>query len=132
MPGKLEIITLFVKDMDRMVSFYRDVIGFPLKRYSPGSPFASFVTGSCRLALYQREKLVEVIPQPLTFPKGTNGSFSLSIVFASVAEFEAEANRIIASGAHPVDQIQDAPWGIRTVTVTDPEGNLLELYADLE
>ncbi|HSI83276.1 MAG: VOC family protein [Candidatus Methylacidiphilales bacterium] len=127
------MISIFAKDMDRMVVFYRDVIGFPLKqRYSVGSPYASFITGSCRLSLYQRDKLQELFPEPLVFPKGVNGTFSLSIIYSSVAEFEAESKRIIAAGARPMDEVQDAPWGIRTVTVADPEGNLLELYADLE
>ncbi len=129
---KLELISIFVDDIDRMVVFYRDVIGFEVKRYSVGSPYASFMTGSIRLALYQRDKLQELYGKSLTFPEGLNGSFSLAVIYPSVAEFESEANRIIGAGACAMDAIQDAPWGIRTVTVADPEGNLIELYADLD
>lgn len=132
MKPKLELISIFVDDIARMVTFYRDVIGFEVKRYAPGSPYASFNTGSIRLALYQRDKLQELCSEPLQFPKGLNGSFSLAVIYPSVEEFESEAKRIIGAGARPMGDIQDAPWGIRTVTVADLEGNLIELYADLE
>jgi len=41
----------FVPDMDRVVRFYRDTLGLPLKFEPPG--WSEFVTGDVTLALHQ-------------------------------------------------------------------------------
>ena len=50
MPPKLAYAILFVSDMDRAVTFYRDTLGLPLKFQSPG--WSEFVTGKTTLALH--------------------------------------------------------------------------------
>ena len=50
MAAKLSYIIEFVADMDRAISFYRDVIGLPLKFQSPG--WSEFATGETTLALH--------------------------------------------------------------------------------
>jgi lactoylglutathione lyase len=47
---KLQYVIKFVADMDRAVTFYRDVLGLPLKVHSPG--WSEFVTGETILALH--------------------------------------------------------------------------------
>ena len=47
---KLSYVIKFVADMDRAVSFYRDVLGLPLKFQSPG--WSEFATGDTTLALH--------------------------------------------------------------------------------
>jgi lactoylglutathione lyase len=44
---------VFVSDMQRSVSFYRDVVGLPLKFESPG--WTEFATGGATLALHASE-----------------------------------------------------------------------------
>ena len=51
---KLNYAIVFVSDMKRSVSFYRDVLGLPLKFESPG--WTEFVTGEATLALHKSEK----------------------------------------------------------------------------
>ena len=50
MQARLAYVIEFVADMDRAVSFYRDVIGLPLKFQSPG--WSEFSTGETTLALH--------------------------------------------------------------------------------
>jgi len=47
---KLQYVIKFVADMDRAVTFYRDVLGLPLKFHSSG--WSEFVTGETILALH--------------------------------------------------------------------------------
>jgi lactoylglutathione lyase len=47
---KLNYVIKFVGDMTRAVSFYRDVLGLPLKFESPG--WTEFTTGETTLALH--------------------------------------------------------------------------------
>jgi lactoylglutathione lyase len=47
---KLNYVIKFVSDMTRAVSFYRDVLGLPLKFESPG--WTEFTTGETILALH--------------------------------------------------------------------------------
>jgi predicted enzyme related to lactoylglutathione lyase len=47
---KLNYVIKFVSDMTRAVSFYRDVLGLPLKFESPG--WTEFTTGETTLALH--------------------------------------------------------------------------------
>jgi lactoylglutathione lyase len=47
---KLNYVIEFVADMDRAVSFYRDVLGLPLRFQSPG--WSEFSTGETSLGLH--------------------------------------------------------------------------------
>jgi catechol 2,3-dioxygenase-like lactoylglutathione lyase family enzyme len=46
---------VFVSDMKQAVSFYRDVMGLPLKFESPG--WTEFATGGATLALHASDKV---------------------------------------------------------------------------
>jgi predicted enzyme related to lactoylglutathione lyase len=50
MDTKLTHVIEFVADMDRAVTFYRDIIGFSLRFQSPG--WSEFSTGETTLALH--------------------------------------------------------------------------------
>jgi lactoylglutathione lyase len=47
---KLDYVIVFVSDMQRSTSFYRDLLGLSLKFSSPG--WTEFVTGSTTIALH--------------------------------------------------------------------------------
>ena len=51
---KLDYVIQFVADMDRAVTFYRDVLGLPLRFQSPG--WSEFSTGETSLALHPASK----------------------------------------------------------------------------
>ena len=64
---KLKYVIKFVADMDRVVKFYREVLGLPLKFQSPD--WSEFVTGETILALRPapQKNLAGAVDYPGTF-----------------------------------------------------------------
>ncbi len=65
---RLNYAIVFVSDMKRAVSFYRDVLGLPLKFESPG--WTEFATEGATLALHPSEASDPKKVDPLKVPSG--------------------------------------------------------------
>jgi len=117
----LDYTVIFVRQMRAMCEFYGGKLGFPLHRKLSARWF-EYRVGASILAL--RESGGEVLP-PLGAP-------SLQLAFR-VAPGEvatcatALAERGVAIDAGPTDQ----PFGHRTLFFRDPDGNVLEIYAEI-
>jgi len=64
-------ICFLVEDLDRAIAFYRDRVGFKLRRLAPG--FADFFTAGVTLALWQ----VEHMRSHLHLPKVADSQINL-------------------------------------------------------
>lgn len=127
MKVKFDMIGLFVQDMKRMVEFYRDVVGLVVE-WDGESPYAEFQHEGIRLAFYERKKLPDLMPghEP-TYPSGLNGTFELAIDLPLFEDVEGVFRRYVLSGAEPIYEPRDEPWGMRSSMVADPEWNLIEI-----
>jgi lactoylglutathione lyase len=65
---RLNYAIVFVSEMKRAVSFYRDVLGLPLKFESPG--WTEFATDGATLALHASEGSNSQNEDPLKVPAG--------------------------------------------------------------
>lgn len=65
---RLNYAIVFVSDMTRAVSFYRDVLGLPLRFESPG--WTEFATDGATLALHASERSNLQNEDPLKAPAG--------------------------------------------------------------
>jgi len=119
---------LYAGDMDLMVRFYRDTLGFHAQW--DGGDFAEFETASGVLSffMYSRKAFVQAIGESYVPPKGINQTFEIALWLPSFADVDAEYERLAKLDVRfPTGEPVTYPFGIRNFYVADPEGNLLEI-----
>lgn len=118
----LDYVILLCEDLARMKAFYHEVLGFPI--YRDWGDWLEMHVGAILLTLRTRGR-------PYDGPKLPN-SAGVQLAFR-VAPAEVDACHAELRQKHV--EIVDAPhnwdYGHRTVFFKDPEGNILEIYADL-
>lgn len=121
-------VSLLVGNIDNMVQFYRDILGFQTQ-WNGGS-FADFETASGELSLfmYSREAFAKAIGMDYVPPNGINQTFEIALWLHSFADVDLEYERLSKLGVQlPTGEPTTFPFGIRSFYVADPEGNLLEI-----
>jgi len=126
MGTRFDSICLFVQDLQKMVAFYRDVLGFEIEWDRKG-PYAEFKHHGIRFSMYERSELPKLLGKKPDYPRGLNGTFELALDLPRFEDVDKEYSRVVNAGAIPVYKPRDEPWGMRSSMVTDPEGNLIEI-----
>lgn len=126
-------VGLLVENMEKMVPFYRDILGFQAQW--DGGSFASFETASGELSLfmYSRKEFVKAINEEYLSPKGINQTYEIAMWLSTYADVDAEYERLTKLDVKfPTGEPITYPFGIRNFYVADPEGNLLEIGSTKE
>ncbi len=110
--GKLGIVMVVVRDMDRSVAYYRDVLG--LKLLFAQSNWSQFDAGGILIGLHPEGEQVKVSP--------TTG-MSLGIYVDDVTATVSEVKR---RGGHIAIQPRNEPFG-RWALAQDPDGYNIQL-----
>ena len=123
---KLDGFGLLVKDMARMIRFYRDVLGFEIKETEDTSNVYLVKDGTLFL-LYGRKDFESLTHRRYAYIDGLNGHFEIALSVDTFDEVDAAFKTAVANGAAPVLEPELEPWGQRTCYIADPEGNLIEI-----
>jgi lactoylglutathione lyase len=111
-------VIVFVSDMKRAVSFYRDVIGMPLKFESPG--WTEFATDGATVALHASEVSVLEKDNPARVPAGRSRP-GLSV--ANLDEFHKKMVEKNVPCVQPPKEV----FGARIAQYVDPDGLALSV-----
>lgn len=123
---KLDGFGLFVNNMEKMIRFYRDVLGFEIKEDENTSNVYLIKDGTLFL-LYGRKDFEEMTNRNYEYSKHVNGHFEIALHVDTFEEVDIEYDKAIAKGAAPILKPTTEPWGQRTCYIADPEGNLIEI-----
>lgn len=123
---RFDMVGLFVNDLQKMVTFYRDVLGLKIDWDGEGS-YAEFKHDGIRFSMYERSKLPGLLGREPSYPNGLNGTFELAIDLPNKEDVDKEFKRIVNSGAESVYPPREEPWGMYSSMIMDPEGNLIEI-----
>ena len=120
----IDYTVIFVRDMAAMRRFYEGVLAFPLTReLSPG--WIEYRVGSNTLALAKPSRTAADAPTP-------HGSAALQLAFkVSRPEVDQCADELIRQGVALLSPPTDQAFGHRTLFFRDPDGNVLEIYAEI-
>jgi catechol 2,3-dioxygenase-like lactoylglutathione lyase family enzyme len=120
----IDYTVIFARDMAAMRRFYEGVLGFPLMReLSPG--WIEYRVGDNILALAKPSRTAADAPTP-------SGSASLQLAFrVSAPEVDRCADELVQKGVELLSPPTDQAFGHRTLFFRDPDGNLLEVFADI-
>ncbi|MGN0650122.1 MAG: VOC family protein [Oscillospiraceae bacterium] len=123
---RLDGMGLFVKDMAKMIRFYRDVLGFEIKENEDTGNVYLVKDGTLFL-LYGRKDFEKMTGREFEYTKGMNGHFEIALYVDTFDEVDSEFEKAVQNGATPVMSPATEPWGQRTCYIADPEGNLIEI-----
>src|SRR6478609_3532065 len=120
----IDYTVIFVRDMAAMRRFYEGVLGFPLLReLSPG--WIEYRIGGNTLTLAKPSLTAADGPTP-------GGSASLQLAFkVPVPDVDRCADELLRQGVNLISPPTDQVFGHRTLFFRDPDGNLLEVFADI-
>lgn len=112
--SRINVVYLYVRDLDRSIAFYRDLLGIPLERDPRNTAWAEarFADG-VRFALHE------------TAPEDVRGSGSTRIDL-EVADLDRAVERLRSAGV-PVGRIVRDFWGA-VCELTDPDGYRIDLF----
>ncbi|MDP3737792.1 MAG: VOC family protein [Hyphomonadaceae bacterium] len=120
----VDYTVIFARDIAAMRGFYQNIMRFPVER-ELGPDWTEHRIGANILALARPHAGTDDLPTP-------KGSASLQLAFRVAPD---DVNRceleLRAAGVPIVSPATDQPWGHRTLFFRDPDGNLLEIYADI-
>ena len=120
---QLSYVIVLCDDIERMKKFYRDLFSFPVDSETDES--LALRVGSVLLALRKRTR---------NYDGRSGGPESPGVQLAflvSPAEVVECYELLQVKGVRILDPPADQPRGHRTVYFADPEGNILEVYAEI-
>jgi lactoylglutathione lyase len=121
---QIDYTVIFTRDMRAMREFYESVMEFLVLR-TLGDGWIEFGVGSNRLALRTYGAVFDDTPPPA-------GALSMQMAFrVPPAEVAKCASALEAKGIKLVAPVTDHQFGHRTVFFRDPDGNILEIYAEI-
>lgn len=122
---RLTHVRLLVSDVGASYRFYKDVLGLPTT-WDENPGYAEFEVGpESALAIFPRSEMAEAIELR---PEGGDGA----VVVLSVESVDEAVAWLRARGADVGDPFDRPDWGMRLAHLRDPDGNLVELYHDIE
>jgi lactoylglutathione lyase len=121
---QIDYTVIFARGMDAMRHFYETIMEFPLSRVL-SDRWIEYRVGSTTLALTTHGARFNDTPPE-------QGSLSLQLAFRvpppTVADRAAELE---AKGVRLISPLTDHPFGHRTIFFRDPDGNVLEIFAEI-
>lgn len=115
-------VGIYVNNIETMVKFYRDVIGFDIE-WDGGIFAGGRMKNGTFFNLCEGEERREI---------SLNTTFQISCGVELPHEVDTEYARLIEAGATSVIPPVDEPYGMRVCFVADPEGNQIEICAGIE
>ena len=125
-PKNIGAITLFVEDVDRAVSFYREAFG--LEPAFAEETDAMFRLENTLLFLTKSSEAPRMIAPAVAGRPGNGPRHVFAIIIDDV---DAVCAELTGKGVTLLNGPEDRSWGMRTANFQDPDGYVWEIATEL-
>jgi lactoylglutathione lyase len=130
MKNKIVLITILTDNVSVLSHFYQDVMGFQVSEEM--GEYVEFASEGVRFAICSRTVL-ENATGDASYQEPRRGQcFELAFEVQDSDALDELFAELVAKGAKPVQEPGNMPWGQRTAFFADPDGNIHELFTELE
>lgn len=126
---KLDQIGIVTSNFKEMKKFYQEVLG--LKPAFETEEHVEFEMDGTRFAISDKSVMSRITEHKSYSQKSLGQSFELAFKVDSSKEVDEAHQAILEKGATNIKAANDMPWGQRTAFFADPDGNIHEIFADL-
>ena len=117
-------ICIITQNVDRLCAFYREILKLEPEE---GNVFEIIPTEGAVLSIFSSERMEKMAPGYLM---GTGyGSYTIEF---EVEDVDHEFERLKALNVEIVKPPTTQPWGRRSVWFRDPDGNIVNFYANVK
>lgn len=128
MKAQINLITIWTDQINPMKNFYHNVLGFAVS--NDLGNYVEFKNEGVRFAICLREVMYDYSAE---YKKAASGQgFELAFPCDSPEDVDTSFNALIRNGATAIQEPQTMPWNQRTAVFADPDGNIHEIFAELE
>ena len=124
--AEIEVITLFVEDVEASRAFYVDVLGTEVLFADEGSAVVKLSNLMINLL---RTDNAPTLVEPMQVAGHATGARALYTI--RVENADAAYEELTRRGAHFLNGPVDRSWGRRTAAFADPAGNVWEIAEEL-
>lgn len=126
---KIAMIGIVTSNIIAMRDFYNKVLGFPIQQ-DLGS-YVEFESEGVRFAITTNEVMLEATGHQSYSEPRSGQSLELALPIATPLQVDVAYKDLISRGATAVKAPEDKPWGQRAAFFSDPDGNIHEIFANL-
>ena len=125
--NRIDVAVLFVADVERAKSFYRDVLGLQANQEDDDGAF--FPMQGASLILLTVPGAQDLLSTEAVAGDGQRPASSQLVIF--VKDVDAAYGELVAKGVEFIREPIDRAWGMRTAHFKDPDGHIWELAQQL-
>ena len=130
MKKEIALITILTDNVPVLSRFYQNVMGFEVS--DDMGEYVEFKSDGVRFAVCSRA-IMESATGDASYKDLRKGhSFELAFKVENSEALDELFAELVAKGAKPVQEPDTMPWGQRTAFFADPDGNIHELFTELE
>lgn len=129
MAPRFDLVGIVVADMSASLAFYRR-LGFDIPADADAEPHVEATLPNGARVAWDLRSVITSFDTAWTPSTGGPG-ITLAFICDSPADVDETYASLVASGAGAHHEPWDAFWGQRYATVVDPDGNHIDLFANL-
>jgi lactoylglutathione lyase len=125
---EIKLITIWTDNIDKMKSFYNEILGFRIK--NDLGEYVEFENKGVRFAICNRSVMYSYSEE--FKEKSTGQGLELAFPCESIRELDETYKILIDKGVQGIHEPENMPWNQRTALFADPDGNIHEIFTELK